>query len=828
MDACTPHIYGGQRNIIMFTDHFSGFKKAYLLFKKSGAPEALEKYLNFCRSHGVIVRRLHRDGAGEFFESSPPMRDVLKRHGLLGATTTLAANVHRQNGIAERANRTVQDGIRTRLIQANISLGFWWFALLDTLETDSYIPLRDSPMETPYSRFFGKPPSVTHVRVFGCLAYAKIFDPVTKLAERASPGVYLGRTPGYAAYVVRITNGGKLVTTPHAVFVKKAFPGIDARRGEPNIGAVNPLISDTPLADDAAAPGAADGPPPNLPVPMPTANFLPGIAPTSWPYSIGNEDSDIRGGAPGPDAPPPALELAPTNQRPRSGRGAAASSPTPAPRLAPTDAASEFDRLLESTYTPVDSDGGTGEDNDASSSAPSHISQRLSHRGHGISTAQLFSSFTATPVLSAPGGDFLIYVGCGMRRGTDFAMQLAAITNTVKVVLVDIAFGGAAHDLSREDAVSTLEAFAARPECIGVLASPPGYTTGESIDTHVSACLRVVRAGLAHGARFIVEHPVARAHLSLLWDAPCWKAFAQEKGCAYVDFDRCAFDTATPTTGTDTRNASDTTRLACDALARPMLKRLFDLRGCTRDHLHHETVRQHPSDSQPTVDSQSHSPELSRTLARVLLDAANTAYVSRAASALWDEPMAALVASVAARPTLHIVNLSVNGLDRLRPIALALLDGRFPTDRSVDDQLDNATGVAACEGAVHERTGCQGGAGALPDDNPAGVVQPLHCGVSFATARKTWLAPDLAARLSRTTGIASFADPFGHKMYESPFDSNAPVPIMATRDGDLPSFNEARKGINWIPWEDAMIKEIDGLNRSGPIAELVPEDSLPT
>ena len=147
MDACTPHIYGGQRNIIMFTDHFSGLKKAYLLVKKSGAPEALEKYLNFCRSHGVIVRRLHRDGAGEFLESSPPMRDVLKRHDLLGATTTSAANVHRQNGVAERANRTVQDGVRTRLIQANISLGFWWFALLDTLETDSYIPLCDSPTE---------------------------------------------------------------------------------------------------------------------------------------------------------------------------------------------------------------------------------------------------------------------------------------------------------------------------------------------------------------------------------------------------------------------------------------------------------------------------------------------------------------------------------------------------------------------------------------------------------------------------------------------------------------------------------------------------------
>ena len=45
--------------------------------------------------------------------------------------------------MAERNNQKLQDGIRTRLIQANISLSFWWFAAKDTIDIDNIIPYRD-------------------------------------------------------------------------------------------------------------------------------------------------------------------------------------------------------------------------------------------------------------------------------------------------------------------------------------------------------------------------------------------------------------------------------------------------------------------------------------------------------------------------------------------------------------------------------------------------------------------------------------------------------------------------------------------------------------
>ena len=85
-----PHRAGGQKYVIGFTDSFSSRKKLYLLHNKSDAPEALDMYINWCKSKGVTVIRLHTDNAPEFGEHSEPMQRVLKAHNLYGATTTCA------------------------------------------------------------------------------------------------------------------------------------------------------------------------------------------------------------------------------------------------------------------------------------------------------------------------------------------------------------------------------------------------------------------------------------------------------------------------------------------------------------------------------------------------------------------------------------------------------------------------------------------------------------------------------------------------------------------------------------------------------------------
>ncbi len=107
--------------------------------------------------------------------------------------------------------------------------------------------MRKAPSETLYSRFYGEQPEVTNIRKFGCLAYAKINNPVTKLAERASEGVYFGRSEDKSAYIVRVKASSKMLVTPHVMFVEEFFPGIGARRGEPEVNAyIDPLSASEP------------------------------------------------------------------------------------------------------------------------------------------------------------------------------------------------------------------------------------------------------------------------------------------------------------------------------------------------------------------------------------------------------------------------------------------------------------------------------------------------------------------------------------------------------------------------------------------------------
>ena len=58
---------------------------------------------------------------------------------------------------------------------------------------------------------------------------------MTKLAERASEGVYLGQSEDKSAYIVCAKASGKMLVTLHVMFVEGSFPGIGARRGEPEL-----------------------------------------------------------------------------------------------------------------------------------------------------------------------------------------------------------------------------------------------------------------------------------------------------------------------------------------------------------------------------------------------------------------------------------------------------------------------------------------------------------------------------------------------------------------------------------------------------------------
>ena len=80
-----------------------------------------------------------------------------------------------QNGVAERMNRTLVESARSMIAHAGVSNIFWVEAISTAAYVRNHLPttaLKES--ETSYERWYGKKPDVSHLRVFGCMAYAHV------------------------------------------------------------------------------------------------------------------------------------------------------------------------------------------------------------------------------------------------------------------------------------------------------------------------------------------------------------------------------------------------------------------------------------------------------------------------------------------------------------------------------------------------------------------------------------------------------------------------------------------------------------------------------
>jgi hypothetical protein len=79
-----------------------------------------------------------------------------------------------QNGKAERIIRSINNVVRSLLIQVSIHPHFWATALRTTTHLLNILPTKTLALSTPHFALFGKPPSYEHLRVFGCTCYPNL------------------------------------------------------------------------------------------------------------------------------------------------------------------------------------------------------------------------------------------------------------------------------------------------------------------------------------------------------------------------------------------------------------------------------------------------------------------------------------------------------------------------------------------------------------------------------------------------------------------------------------------------------------------------------
>lgn len=200
-DICgpiSPTSESGKRYIINFIDEFSRKCWSFFLAEKSEALRTFKEFKNAAeRESGELLVCLRTDRGGEY--NSKAFQDYCVEHDIKRQLT--AAYTPQQNGVAERKNRSILNMVRCMLFGMKVPIKYWTEATQYAVHILNRSPTKILGEVTPSEKWSKHKPSVEHLRVFGCVAYALIpYEKRVKLDEKSVRCVMFGVSKESKAY----------------------------------------------------------------------------------------------------------------------------------------------------------------------------------------------------------------------------------------------------------------------------------------------------------------------------------------------------------------------------------------------------------------------------------------------------------------------------------------------------------------------------------------------------------------------------------------------------------------------------------------------------
>ena len=97
------------------------------------------------------------------------------------------------NGLVERMNMTIQERVRSMLLDAQLLKSYWAKAMMIVVYLINRFPSVPVDGDVPQRVWIGRDISYKYLRVFGCLAYMHIArDQRSKLDKKTKPCIFLG------------------------------------------------------------------------------------------------------------------------------------------------------------------------------------------------------------------------------------------------------------------------------------------------------------------------------------------------------------------------------------------------------------------------------------------------------------------------------------------------------------------------------------------------------------------------------------------------------------------------------------------------------------
>jgi len=207
---------GGCKYYVNFIDDHT--RKVWVYFMKHKG-EMFQHFLNFKamveKEKGVSIKCLRFDGGGEYFSNE--FNEYLKEHGIQRKYSCSYSS--QQNGIAKRKNRHIVEIARAMLNEKNLPNYFWAEAITTVVYIMNRIPITVVHGMTPKEKFTCKKPDVSHLKVFGCIAYVHVPNKeILKLDPKAEKCIFIGYSSEQKRYRCFNPSTQKLQVSRDVVF----------------------------------------------------------------------------------------------------------------------------------------------------------------------------------------------------------------------------------------------------------------------------------------------------------------------------------------------------------------------------------------------------------------------------------------------------------------------------------------------------------------------------------------------------------------------------------------------------------------------------------
>ncbi|KAF4145511.1 Reverse transcriptase (RNA-dependent DNA polymerase) [Phytophthora infestans] len=212
------------------------YTHVYFIKTKDEAVGCFRKFLLMIknREDSRQIRVLRTDNGGEFINEE--FNTLCDEAGLERQISE--PDVHYQNGVVERTNRTLIEAARTMLIQAGLPHNLWEYAVRAAAYMRNRVTSRSEPSTMPYAKYHGKMPDLSDSHTFG-ESVTVLLPPgkrstLFKFRPVGQRGAFVGHDEQRKGYFVYVREGGaRIVNTCDVKFLgsplkhpRAQYPGV--------------------------------------------------------------------------------------------------------------------------------------------------------------------------------------------------------------------------------------------------------------------------------------------------------------------------------------------------------------------------------------------------------------------------------------------------------------------------------------------------------------------------------------------------------------------------------------------------------------------------